>query len=739
MFEFVNYTYSGLLSIIAAIIGLACPLVIGRIDAIDKRYHSTLLTRRFMHEPSFLSFAILTILNIVFSIIVPFMMDESNFCRWYLVAQSVMMVLHLTSLFVLFYYMLQYADQQKLQKLILADYHEAEEKKGDKNKEAFFNQWVDLVPSLVASADDTIERSVYDEWERMVIGYYKNRNEQKIFDDYFLEGLTRINEKLCQSERRFMSINNANSIVTSLFYLDMPMPDKHYGYLWKNLLLQVLYDRDEWLMAYWETATQRYQLFIELDEKLEKEKWDFLEFNIFFVAMLLQQKKYELVKRMLTYTRTLPESYPLVPSTVSHILATLNKIYKTSQEPARFTYYESRYHMPNMSGICEGKILGAAYSYLALLMYRVYTLIWNYGKDNALNLDIPSNGLFLADIRQWEESLQILKHWLTVLKEEKNKSLMDIINYDKDTFKKLSARGYKQVPDPDQIIKDAENIIKIAKKRTTRNQPISINIKEKINNEIVRIMHNALKPFAPFINKAADRNIEGVSLHCSSYQPYPRKAFLENSDISYVNIEENISYESINAFILEIGRRFFTMHRSAAYTISYDDLPKALGKLNLNAEYAILSFGFNWDNLSAENDKIKKNNQVWQLGLTNIYEIPCNHRLFERRLYVIRVEDIPSLEFRKLSEDIRKKYDLHQQDKDLEIWTSILELKDYPEFHEPLKELGEKIDEYSLLSLGWEPVIKLKDNVSVVAIKVWYKLLDEGNPDDVENVKPVNK
>lgn len=740
MFDFINYTYSGLLSIVAALMGLACPLIIGRVEAIDKRYHSSLLTRRFMHEVSFIGFAILIALNIVSSIIVPFLMDESELGKWYLLVQSGLMTLLLASLFILFYDMLQYADRQKLQELILEDYHKAEKKNDNTKQEIYFNQWVDLVPSLVASADDTVERSVYDEWERMVIVYYKNRNEKKVFDDYFLEGLTRINENLCQSKRRLMSVNNANSIVTSLFYLDMPMSDKHYGYLWKNLLLQVYYDRDEWLMTYWEAASQRYQLFVEQKEELEKERWDFLEFNIFFVAMLLQQKKYELVKRMLTYTRTVPESYPLVPSTISRILASFNRIYRTSQEPVKFLYYESRYHMPNMYGISDGKILGAAYSYLALLMYRVYTLIWNYGEDYALNSGLSSRGLYLNDIRQWEEVLQILKYWLKVLKEENNKSLMDIVNYDDDTISELSARGYEHIPNPDQIIQDTENIVKKAKEDITKNQPLSKDIVKNLNEEVVRIINNAVMPFTPFLKGESKENTECEvnRLLCSTSQPYPRAAFLDNPDICYVNIEETITYASINAFLLEMGRRFFMMHRSAVYTISFDDLPKALSKLKLNAKYAILSFGFNWDNLVAENNMIEKIDQsTWRYGRTKIYEIPSNYRLFERMLYIIRVEDIPSLIFTKPSEGLIQKYQLGQINEDHEIWTSILDLKNHPELHEPIKELGEKIDEYSLFTLGWEPVIRQKKDVKVIAIKVWYKLFDEGNPDEIGDIKPI--
>ena len=740
MFEFVNYTYSGLISIIATLIGLAIPLIISRIEAIDKRYHSTLLTSRFIEGPTFISFACITAINLVFSLLIPYLLDESELGKWYIFVQSGLTAVLLASLLVLFYDMLLYTDRQKLQKQILADYHHAEKNRNEAKMEKYFNQWVDLVPEVLKSADDRVAQSVYDEWEKIVITYYQNRANKKEFDEYFLVGLTRINENICQNKRRLISISNGNPIVNSLLYLDMPMSVKHYGYLWKNLLLQVYYDRDEWLMAYWEAATQRYQLFVEQNEKLQNEKWDFLEFNIFFLAMLLQQNKYDLVKQILSYTRTLPESYPLVPSTISEILSTFNRIYKTSEEPGRFLYYESRFYMPNMYGINDGKILGAAYSYLALLMYRVYTLHWNYGADFALSPGLSSRSLYLSDVRQWEETLHILKHWLKVLKEEKNKTLLEVVNYSDDTIPNLS-KGGKSIPNPDDIIQDAENIIKKTKENIKVNQPLSNNIVKLLNEEIVRIMHNSMESFAPFINaKSKDKDRKEEPLYCSVSQPYPRVAFLEKPDVSYVNIDETITFSAINTFLFEIGRRLYMTRRSNAYTISYDNISDAIRKLKLGERYVILSVGFSLTNIAWGDKSVEEINQMtWRIGKTMIYEIPCPNRVFQRMLYAIKKEDMPQLIFQAPNEEMVKKYDLKLLDPVYEIYSSILDLKDHPELHERVQELGEKIDEHSLLTLGWTPIIRVKNNYSVIAIKAWHKLLDSGNPDDIEDVKAVKK
>ena len=53
MFDFVNNTYSGVLSILSTLFGLSYPLVIGCIEKIDDKFGSTKLSERFMREFSF--------------------------------------------------------------------------------------------------------------------------------------------------------------------------------------------------------------------------------------------------------------------------------------------------------------------------------------------------------------------------------------------------------------------------------------------------------------------------------------------------------------------------------------------------------------------------------------------------------------------------------------------------------------------------------------------------------------
>ena len=50
MFEFENSTYSGMLTILSCLFGIAYPLLLTSIERIDSKYKSTLLIRRFKTE-----------------------------------------------------------------------------------------------------------------------------------------------------------------------------------------------------------------------------------------------------------------------------------------------------------------------------------------------------------------------------------------------------------------------------------------------------------------------------------------------------------------------------------------------------------------------------------------------------------------------------------------------------------------------------------------------------------------
>lgn len=740
MFDFVNYTYSGLLSIIAALIGLACPLIIGRIEDIDKRYESTLLTARFTHELSYCCFRVTMIVNVIVAFVIPFILDGSSHARIWIAVQSAFMIVLLLNLFVLFSDMLIYASPEKLHLRILEDYYA---EKDPKVAALYFSQWVDVTPKLIVSTRYEVTQYVYDVLYKYARNFQENHDGKEAYDDYFLTGITRINEYLCQKEHRLISINNSNSILTILMEKNHAIPYKNFQFIWKNLILQSYYGQDEWIMSYWEYASQRYQSakfnatyidwrdpeFKSKQEAKRAENWEFLEFHIVLVAMLLQKNKYDLVRRMLSFSNTRPEEYPLVPSTTAEILNAFYKIYVTSNEPGRFLYYEAKFATPDMHGISDGKILGAVFSYLVLLLYRIYTLPWYYGEEAALRHGIGNTQISLHELHIWEQVLQTIRYWVS--KNETEKELLKVVNYDSQTISiRQERQGGRLIPTPNQIINAAESYITTTTKRLKEDQPYSQKKIDAFNEGVASNINNALVPYTIFINQRS-RGRGKYEISCSTNQCYPNAAFVDNPDISYVNVDSTLSHISIDKLQYNIFKILSHHCQGKVYTISAEDILGAIDKLQLDDRYVILSCGYEFDETAQKNEL-----GILQYGRVDIYEMPISQYYARPTLYIISKDDIPEISFKKAPKNHVAKYELKPIDKNRQIWLSLLRLKKYPKLQKGIIADG-NMNENALLTLWWMPVVKIKKKVNAVVINVWNRFENAGNPDELKNIKPI--
>lgn len=744
MFDFVNYTYSGLLSIIAALIGLACPLIIGRIENIDERYECTQMTERFKNEFSFRLFEWLMVLNIIVAILFPFLIDRLAYARVWIAIQSGCVFVLLVSLVVLFADMLLYTTPESLNKRILEDYRNARKANDKVKEELYFTQLMDIAPKLLISARYDVTQQVYDELYEYVKGFYESHRAGDTYDDYFLVGITRINEFLCQKEHRLISLNNSNTILTLLIPSNYSIPDKHYQFLWKNLVLQIHHGQVEWIMTYWEMASQRHKTNVfdvtysnsyddeqkALLDKKRDENWRFLEFHIGLVAMLLRKQKYDLVKRMLRFTNSQPQEYPLVPSTIAEVLEAYNKINKTSDAPGMFMYYEKRFPMPDMHGISEAEILGALYSYLALLFYRVYTLPWYLGEEFALRNGINVSQTNLQELRTWKESLRILEFWLKKLSERQD--LLEIVGYDRSmTDKRYKKNKGATFATPKQILTDAAKLIDKASQELRRNQAFSKAKVDALNEGIVSGIKDAMESYKLFMVQPSSG--DDIPLNCASSHVFPNTAFVDKPDVSYVDIDETMARMSYQQFMVSMCQLFRLRVLGETYKIASENLLTALEKLEISRDLVILSFGNNLDYwFKKDEDGIVRYKGV------EIYNIPNYSPLIDSAYYILRRDDLPSVKFIEPHLEMREKYDLKPKDAVYQVWTSLLRVKERPDLKpNPREDTGEKMDEISRLTVGWRPVVNMKPLVEAIIIKMWYRFHDEGNPDDLDKISQI--
>ena len=197
MFDFVNSTYSGILSILSTLFGLSYPLVIGCIERIDSKFGFTTLSKRFLNESSFKCFKYSLIINLVMAVLSPFFMDGSTHARLIIGLQCIGAIVLVSSSFLLYSKIMSYYNIGALQRMILRDYKKAA-KVNDKAKEAeYFTQWIDLSSELLKSVDETLIQSIHETLLDYVAKAYSDSVEnggdkELVFDQYYYEGISRI-------------------------------------------------------------------------------------------------------------------------------------------------------------------------------------------------------------------------------------------------------------------------------------------------------------------------------------------------------------------------------------------------------------------------------------------------------------------------------------------------------------------------------------------------------------------
>lgn len=721
-------------------------------EKIDTKFHSTRLSARFLEERVFIAFKYLLILNLVIAVISPFVMDGNTHSRYFVALQCVAAVVMIYFAFRLFNLVMRYYDAGKLQEHILDDYHQARVSGSIDQEAKFFTQWSDLTAVLLSSVDEKLVQSVYEEWYSYVVWKYAEcKGEPLEMDDYFYDAVTRINENLCKGERKPISVNNSNSLLTSLILQDSIVMEKTYRYLWKNLRLQLYYGRDEWIMAYWKSASQRFEFFMqeistfEVDvntgtnytdrqvEERKNQREKFLEFHIMLCAMLLQEGKYGLLEQMLFYTQSQPASYPLVPSQLSTILEVFE--YLNEDRLWDVTYFEARYPMPNMHGITGGRILGAANCYMALLVYRLYVLDYPFGKDFVFRaIGLPESQ---AELARYKRDLDILNFWLEKIKDNKE-ALATIRLYNiEDVFDDGDEAAGERSGTPKKIMEDIQKSIDEKLRDLKQHQPNDPDKVDALEKEVSRRLSIAMAPLDGIIGKRFDRDIS-YNLDASISQLYPNSAFQANPDIGHVGTEDCMFDGLWHSFSHLFASSFFQERQQPDYVVDSGQLFNALGRLGVGEKHFAVAFGIYIDYFMSKVENLMKvNDRLYNYNGMRIILFDCPTPFFSKRVYIMRYEDRPYMEFIEPSAEQKVKMELKKLN-DYGLWMSVQKVERHEDqlSERNLKELGEENNIYSMFHALWAPKLYFKEKYDSICLKVNYRMTDEGTADAVDKIKP---
>lgn len=750
MFDFTNYTYSGLLSIIVALLSFAYPKIVDSISCIDAKYGSSMLTARMQKESSFFSFRLLLVVNLCCSILLPFMLDQSLNSRWYILLQAIAVVSLITATFCLFHTISIYNNSSELQDEIWSDFSKAREKELKEKERQHFSEWIDLACYTIAGADRKTAKKVYDCLSDYIVTFIKkSENSDFEYDVYYYEGMDKLNNCLCKNPDEPISVNNGNHLLCSLISPYLGITESTYRSLRKNLMLQVHYGKEDWILNYWTQASQRYDYFMkkistyELNEETgvnyseedvqerDEERWRFFEFHFMLCALIMQQKKYELLRDMLSFTQSFPPSYPLIPSTMQ---ACMQVFHEYNQ---RYSYntieLEQKYPMLRSYGIVDGKIMGAGNMFLSLMVLRVYTLIWPYGSSHALGTPYAANNL--KDNASWITDMETLKRCLAIVRT--NKDLMQAIGIaDWGKTIKAAEEQYGEIKEPETIIDGFLASVNQQMEDERQNVPYDEPRVDKMKAEVVELVSKNLGKYSDF---TTDRNFQSkysYFINASAFNIFPNSAFVEYRDMDYVNIPECMSEAMIFQFRHYFASVFYRETSMQYLTIDSEYVFRTLDRLKIDGQFTIVSFGIYWDYYIDRIEGLSKNADYYYYHNAKIINLNGGSSLLQQCFYVMRSDDLPYLVFQEPSEEWKSIYNPDCKKTEYQLWLSLQKVKEHPEMlnEKDRERMNENPDELSVFAGIMLAQMHWKMNCPTIKIEIKYKLIDNGNVDDVEKI-----
>lgn len=621
-FDFANYTYSGLLSIFAMIMGLAYPAIQSAIQNIDEKYGAGQLVERFTKESSYKVFKFSLIIAIIFSISSPFIQSLINKEIWFYIwgfFHTLVILFLLSSSISLFTSIMTYYRPLKLiehfkkerevfshrhQASILADIANFGASKGQKE--------------IYMAAEGEILSQLSDELKSVNYNIKSapfNLQNPSTINSSLSVDMNRAIERLLEisTNPHYSSFYKTDTSVINSFYDIQTFKVPSNGIrniIWRIVSEEILADNRDWFDNYWELANQYISFSanevnnLNAKEKDIYKKWvdSFKEFHAAIGGMLIKYGKSAWLKDILFFTNTLPPKYPLLYNTFLEIISALDKIHNLT-----YPWYISANYP--MKGINEGvRSDDVTMKYIEQFLALLYIRLW-YLDYNVSYVD-PKNKIKVT------EDFNRNKHYIDVLN-----NLMKIV---KGVF---SQKLNKEAGLNDSHLKDVSDLItENISDFENKNKDIKDNPQidnEKINNIVSDIESNKDKLNMVFFKHNRYDIIERF------YTQLPVNLIPEAIFKGY-----NINVPDLGLSIIQgLNRKvnsFFPMFFLArapkeTYSIAYEYIGEALRKMNLNSKYSIICFGFNFDQYFSTQNKFveakESDTKEWTFNGSNVYEI----------------------------------------------------------------------------------------------------------------------
>lgn len=409
-FDFTNYTFSGLLSILASLYGVGYPLIVQSIGSIYKQYDSDLLSRRFSKEPVYKWFQILMVLNMAVAITAPFILQAGWFNQIVITVQVMCIVALIGSSVMLFQLILLYSNAGELLKRL-------EGGKIDKNN-------VMEILDIAIYADAQHNLDLYIKSLSSVFAYISqqqgdqpNQQIDTVNPPAFYDGIT---VNIVRKLKEFIRMDDGhhflygNNDITATLYNQISasrLSLQSHQLMWMLLNDAVEYNNHTWFNQYWQYADSYAMMkyhFVNYSSPLRHDKQMFMMRHVMIGGMLLHYGRTAWLNDVFFFTHSEPEYYGLIPSRFGDIIQMLELV---DNMCADFRYFPQQgfYYHDQMSGVKDSKyFFRDALRYLSLVVIRLWSLEGRgYGTGELFS--IPASPLKLSEDERNAQMMKMMK------------------------------------------------------------------------------------------------------------------------------------------------------------------------------------------------------------------------------------------------------------------------------------------------------------------------------------------
>ena len=573
-FEFTNYTFSGLLSILASLYGVGYPLIVQSISRIFTQYNSALLSRRFSKEPVYKAFQILIIVNMVIAVLAPFVLQAGWMNQTLITIQAIFIVALIGSSIMLFQLILLYSNAEELLKRV-------EGKQIDKNN-------VMELLDLAIYADSQHNMDLYIKSQTCVFSYIyyqqgdqPNQDIDTIKSPVFYDEITK---RIVSKVKEFLAMDNGhhflygNNGITPVFYNQLSasrISMQGHILLWPLVNDAVEYGNHSWFNQYWQYADSYASLkyrFLTYNSPLRQDSQIFKIRHVMIGGMLLHYGRTNWLNDLLFFTHSQPEYYGLIPSSFNEIVIMLELIDNMCADICCF-FQQGFYYHNQISGVDDNKyFFRDALKYLSLLVIRLWSLEGR-GFSKADLFSMPISPLKLKDDERDAKLMEMMQHEVDLW-------------FDSDVFCVMPRLKKVDKNEVIGILKDykdqCENDKKVKEEHPTVSFEEYQKLKEDFEEEAQRLEREL---------PSMESYSTGMSISIDIYQPYEIETinYSGYKDIDCSGFPEFFSKLFWNEIAEAYVRCLCRQKRIGDFTVPRKQITDVLHAMGIGDDYAIIS------------------------------------------------------------------------------------------------------------------------------------------------------